>query len=322
MKKIIFSTLLLLIVSIAFSQQNIFKETKNIYLLDVTLSMFGYNNSPDIFDDVRAELVSSINAIQDPKTEIVVVIFQDEILETWSAYADQKGKKKIIKNLESISKDKLGVTRTNIYDAWKKGRELVNSKKLNVIYLLTDGIQNSEKTSREDLYREVENWRDFSAGKDYYAFLVELVENAKDEQLRRIIKETSNAQVISGIDFFVFSVKDSNPIVSLFDDLDFVGDRINSIPEDFEFSLSIQSDTFVLKDSIFHLREKPFIVELSHQNISLDSLKSRQETMWLMYFLISFDKAKYPNIKLLNNTFTLKIKNEKEMVIYIKALEE
>ena len=326
MKKTVLFILFVFIYSFSFSQTEKFKETKNIYLLDVTLSMFGYNNAPNIFDNVRNELINSINAIQNPKTEIVVVTFQDNILDTWTAYADDKGKTEIVTHLQNIEEKKLKATRTNIYSVWKKGQELVDPNKLNVMYLLTDGVQNTQKVNKNKLYNEVKDWGTFANNKDYYAFLVELVDNAKDEELRKVIKETPNAQVISGIDFFVFSVKDLNPIVSLYDDLefdlDFVGDRIDNIPQDFSFTLKMNDNNFKLSETSFILKNKPFKIKLTHPNKSIETIQSIPKTEWFSSIIISYDKNKYPNVKLLNNVITLKIKNKKEMVLKIRVIEE
>lgn len=326
MKKNILCIFILLFATISYSQQSKFKERKNIYLLDVTLSMWGEShNSIDIFDNVRNELINSINSIQNPSTEIVVVTFQDKILQTLSEKATTEGKRKIVSELKDIDKSKLKSTRTNIYCAWKKGKELVNTNKLNVIYLLTDGVQNTLDPTKDDLYREVSNWGNFAKNKDYYAFLVELVENAKDTKLREVISSTNNAQVISGIDFFVFSVKDNQPIVNLYDkldfDLDFVGEKIEKIPSDFEFSLKMENDYFELVKSNYSLNKKPFIIEL-HPKKSLQSLQSIKKTEWFSKMIISFDVNKFPNIKLLNNTLNIKVKNKKEMVLEIKFPEK
>ena len=326
MKNIFILIVILIFANSSYSQQNKFKERKNIYLLDVTLSMWGEaKNSVDIFDNVRNELINSINSIQNPKTEIVVVTFQDKVLQTWSEKATKTGKEIIISKLKAINKNDLKATRTNIYCAWKKGRELVNPNKLNVIYLLTDGVQNTHSPSKDDLYNEVENWEDFSKGNDYYAFLVELVENAKDEKLRNTINSTLNAQVISGINFFVFSIKDNQPIVNLYEklefELDFVGDKIDEIPNDFEFSVKTKDENFKLEKETFKLNEKPITIRLIHPNISLNSLQAIQKTEWYSKLIISFNQDKYPNVKLLNNVITLKIKNKKEMVLDIKFID-
>lgn len=327
MKHIIAVIFILIFASFSYPQQNKFKDRKNIYLLDVTLSMWGEApNSSNIFDNVREELIRSIILTQNPKTEIVVVTFQDKVLQIWSEKATKTGKDFIISKLKAIRKEDYKPTRTNIYSAWKKGRELINPNMLNVIYLLTDGVHNSYSPSKNDLLNEVKNWGDFSKGNDYYAFLVELGENAKDEKLRNTINATPNAQVISGMNFFVISIKDNYSIINLYEELefelDFIGDRISEIPNDFEFALKMEDENFKLKQEIYKLHNKPLKIGLKHPNISLKSLQAIQKLEWFSEIIISFDQAKYPNVKLLNNVIKLKIKNKKEMVLDIKFIDD
>lgn len=325
MKKIFLFILVLLFAIPTFSQQSKFKDRKNIYLLDVTLSMFGYNNAPDIFVPVRDELIKSIDAVQNPNTEIVVVTFQDRILETWTEKATRDGKDRIINKLRNIKKKDLRVTRTNIYCAWEKGGELVDSDKLNVIYLLTDGVHNMSNPSKDALYNLVKNWGEFSKDKDAYAFLVELVEEARDEDLRRAVNSTHNAQVISDMNFYVFSIKDNEPIVNLHEDLkfelDFIGDRIDEIPNDIEITIKIEDENFTLSKQKFKLNEKPITVKLIPVE-NLDDLIGTPQTEWYSKLIISFDEGKYPNVKILDNNINLKVKNKKEMVLDIKFLED
>lgn len=308
-----------------YSQQSKFKDRKNIYLLDVTLSMFGYNGAPDIFVSVRDELIKSIDAVQNPNTEIVVVTFQDRILETWTENATRDGKGRIIDSLKGIKEEDLDTTNTNIHCAWEKGRELVDSDKLNVIYLLTDGVHNMCSPSKDVLYNEVEYWGDFSNDKDAYAFLVELVDKARDDKLREIVNSTQKAQVISDMNFYVFSIKDNEPIVNLHEDLefelDFIGDRIDEIPSDLEFTIKIDDENFTISENMFKLNEKPITVKLI-PNGDIDDLRRIPQTEWYSRFTISFNEKRYPNVKILDNKINLKIKNQKEMVLSIKFLDE
>lgn len=326
MIRILIFIIILLFPAFSFSQKDQFKERKNIFLLDVTLSMWGKaNNSNDIFDKVRNELINSISAIQNPNTEIVVVTFQDKVLHTWNKTASPEGKKYIISKLMEIDLKELKPTVTNIHCAWKKGRELINPNKINVIYLLTDGVHNTINPSKKDLYNEVEQWADFSNGNDYYAFLVELAGSAKDEMLRKKINSTANAQIISGINFFVFSAKDYQPIVSLYGDLefelDFIGDRIDDIPKDFEFTLKMADENFKLKQEKFKLIDRPLKIRLTHPNKSLSSLRAIQKAELNSDLTITFDQTKFPNVRILNNVLNLKIKNKKEMVLDLKFID-
>lgn len=326
MKKAIFAIALIFVLTGLFGQDIVrFKETKNIYLLDVTLSMWGQAaGSENIFNDVRNELINAINAINNERTEIVVVTFQDEILDTWSYFATQKGKNKLINKLNNIDPAKLSSSYTNILAAWEKGRELINPNKINVIFLLTDGQHTTSKPTRQDLYNEVRSWGNFARNRDYYAFLVELVVQATDANLREVVEQTANAQIISGIEFFVIAVEDAHPVVNINDNLSFtlnlVGDRIDNIPDNFTFSLELDDINFKLQKTKFELDKKPFQIKLLPQK-TIDELKHQLPQESTLNANITYDINKYPQVKLLNHLISIKIKNRYEMVLEIEVLE-
>ena len=84
----------------------------------------------------------------------------------------------------------------------------------------------------------------------------------------------------------------------------------------------MNDEIFELSKTSFVLREKPFRIKFLHSNKSLASIQGIPNTEWYLTVSIIYDKEKYPNVKLLNNIITLKIKNKKEMGLKIKVLEE
>ena len=326
MKKGLIILILIFVISEPFSQ-NIerFKETKNIYLLDVTLSMWGKSpGSKDIFDNVRNELIKAINSISNKNTEIVVVTFQDKILNTWSHYATTQGKKDLIKELNSIDPSNLKSTYTNILLPWKKGRDLIDPQKINVIFLLTDGQHTTIKPTKQDLYKEVRSWGTFAQNNDYYAFLVELGSQAQDNNLRNTIYQTPNAQIITGIEFFIMSVEDAYPVVNINENLSFpinlIGDRIDNIPNSFSFSIELNDPNFTLKNTDFILKNRPFQIELI-ANKTINELRNKLPQESTINAVIKYDKSKYPQIKLLSHSLSIKIRNKKEMILKIEVLD-
>lgn len=325
MKRIFIILAILVITNSTFSQHNVMKDRKVIYLVDVTLSMWGKApKSTNIFNVVQKELIQSVVATNNSSTEIIIVTFQDKILETWTAQADPKGKKYLVNKLKSIKESNYQPTRTNILCAWKKGRELVDSDKTNIIYLLTDGIQNTISPTLSDLYKEVSDWGDFSQDKDYYAFLVELVANAQDQELRQTINNTNNAQVISGINFFVLSTKEKTHVVNLDDhlafNLNFIGDKIDAIPQNFTFDIKYSDNYFSVNQTQLKLCNKPFTINLNLKE-TVSNIKNNTPTEFIIDLPITYDNDKFQNVKFLNNTVLLKINNKKEKVLRISFIE-
>lgn len=323
----IFSIFLFLFNSGHSQEDSRFKDTRNIYLLDVTLSMFGkVTGNANIFDDVKKELIKAITAINNENTDIVVVTFQDEILNSWEAKATKEGKSKIISNLNSINSENVPKQYTNIYRVWNEGKSLVDNDKVNVIYLLTDGEHNVSHTPKEKLYKEVENWGSFALGNDYYAFLVELTEQAKDEELRKIIKKTNQAQIISGIEFFIVSIEDLNPVINTYDELIFnfnlLGDRLNSLPIDFTFELKLNDNNFELVDNnAKQISDLPLRIKLKPKK-TIETIQKELDQKSFIELSLIYNEEKYPQIKVLNNKINCQVNNKKEMVLTIKVLDD
>lgn len=313
--------------SFAQKKHNRFKETKNIYVLDLTLSMFGKSSgAKDIFDEVREELIKVINTTNNKSTEIVIVTFQDDILDVWEEKATPKGKQSIIDKLNNITNENVPKQNTNIHGAWKKGRSLIDPDKLNVVFLLTDGEHSVAHTTKATLYKEVADWGKFATNKDYYAFLVELTEQASDPELRETIQTTINAQIIKGIEFFIISIEDNNPVMNINDELtfslDIIGDRINAIPEDFTINLELDDPNFKIKNGTNQqLKDSPYRVKLESKR-SIEDLKKELPQISSLNIIVKYDEKKYPQVKLLNNKIICTVKNKKEMVLTIEVIED
>lgn len=304
-----------------------FKDTKNIYVLDLTLSMFGKApGAKNIFNEVRDELIKVINTTSNENTEIVIVTFQDAILDVWEEKATKDGKQAIINKLNEINEKNVPKQNTNIHGAWKKGRELIDPEKLNVVFLLTDGEHSVTHTPKAALYKEVAEWGNFARNKDYYAFLVELTEQASDPQLRKTVQATQNAQIIKGIEFFIISLEEKNPVINIHDDLSFnlniIGDRVSNIPADFTFSLEINDPNFAIKNGTdLKLRNTPYKIKIESKR-SIETLKKELPQLSSLEIIIKYDEDKYPQVKLLDNTILCTVKNKKEMVLTIEVIED
>lgn len=124
------------------------KYYRYVYLWDVTLSMKGYNGSPDIYDDVVKFLLEDIDGLPNGKNrEVIVCPFQEEILETWKDVCTVEGKDKIKSNISNFYNG--DVTYTNLVDPLKYVVEnFVDQEKYETtIFLLTDGNQNAKNAS-------------------------------------------------------------------------------------------------------------------------------------------------------------------------------
>lgn len=176
---ILFALSLLCVLHI-FSQT--YLQERRIYLFDVTKSMIGKGNVPsdDIFEDVRHSLLSTISDLEDPNTEVFVVPFTNKIHDIINGnIAHKDSLLKVIGTLAPQSGD------TNIADAWSFGVSLLDSTKVNYMFLLTDGLHN-EGPNKDEFYKRLRNWDIIRKGKYFFSFYVMLTENATEQEIRDI----------------------------------------------------------------------------------------------------------------------------------------
>lgn len=183
---------ILLYISLLCCSASVFSQTKDIritYLWDVTLSMKGFNGTPNIYDDVVRVLEKDINLIDNERTEIVVIPFQDtEYCEIWRECATNNGKAKIISQIKGYQNEK--ITNTNISAPLKYVLEnIFSTDRIDILKLLTDGNDNINPT---ELYKVLDNWCENSKNKDAYGYYILLTEGAKNQQLSLQLEKTCN----------------------------------------------------------------------------------------------------------------------------------
>jgi len=121
----------------AFCQ--ITKKNHHIFIWDVTLSMKGYNDAPDIYDEVVDVMVNTLSNIEEDGSNIYIIPFQDVVLQTYTQKATAEGKANAINFVKDFNNE--NVTYTNICVAWEKAMKLIDDQNKNFLYLFTDGEQ-------------------------------------------------------------------------------------------------------------------------------------------------------------------------------------
>jgi hypothetical protein len=206
---------LLILISLCFAWQATLmaqpKSQRLIYLWDVTLSMKGYQGkTPDIYADVVKFLEQEINSIADENAEIVVLPFQESILEQWQVKADKTGKNEIIRQIKNYRNDK--PTNTNIVDPIKDVKaNYTKPDKQNELYILTDG---KHSRGSSELVKIIEEWGRDAQKLNAYALYVMLTNASVDKDVIATIEKTDNIDVITETIFLepeqlvVFNIKD------------------------------------------------------------------------------------------------------------------
>lgn len=125
------------------------KKSNHIFIWDVTLSMKGYNNSPNIYNEVVEVMVHTLTNIEADGSSIYIIPFQDKVLQTNVQIANEAGKQAAINFVKNFNNE--AVTYTNICVAWEKAIQLIDNRNKNFLYLFTDGEQ-SDLSNKNQAY--------------------------------------------------------------------------------------------------------------------------------------------------------------------------
>lgn len=271
-----------------------FKQEKRIYLVDVTASMSGKGiiKTPNIFDEVKKELVKAVESINDLNTEIVIIPFTNE------PHAPIKG---VIKDKETLLNNIRDLTikrgDTNIADAWNYGLQEIDSTRINYIFMLTDGLHNCGPEN-EVLYDRLRDWADFAAKKYYFAFYVMLTPNAKEQEICDIIERTDQMWLIESMNVNTTFINSSLNIQANIKKhktvkLHFTTNNPDIFKTGIDFKISIDDNPYYkIANFSSHLDERGYIL---FDIIELKPLIKIPLEVKLGLHII-YDKKKYPMI--------------------------
>lgn len=314
-----------------FAQQNQFKDERRIYLWDVTLSLKGFNGSPDIYDKVVAALEKDINSVCDENTEIWVLPFQTSVLEKWTEKATVAGKKNLISKIKAYNNEQ--VTYTNIASPMESAMyDLMTPDKRDVLILLTDGVHNDPKCSKKKLYELIRKWCAFAEKNDAHAFYVMLTEFAQDEELIKVIDETCRMKIFipdGGKEItFVEFIPQSNYKYNIKDDegkgvmLRFDCKKRIEIPSGLKIRCYSEPNPYIEVEESVAIENGTIKISVKHKQ-SYDSLKAklpRDTNKKIMLYFEVEDPEKYPLVQLLNSKCCMELINkpEKTLRVYVE----
>ncbi|MFI3281409.1 MAG: VWA domain-containing protein [Rikenellaceae bacterium] len=331
-KKYIFFTLFLAFFALnAMAENRQFKSERRIYLWDVTLSMKGYNGSPNIYDPVVQAIKKDINAISDDQTEIVVLPFQTRVLESWQAKASTQGKAEIIGKIEKYVNEEVTYTNVNT-PLLKVMDEYIDSDRRDVLVLLTDGVQNDPGTTMQDLIVTIRKWCKLAEEEDAYAFYVMLTQFATNESLISAIDATCRMDKIimeenGGIDITFIELRPQERV--LFNIKEDAGKAMSlavtskksvTLPDNLKIKLESIDNPYVKVDQSAKIENGvlKFDVELLE---SYQTLKEQLPTDSNEEVIVTIEvEGDNPRIQLMDQYFTIELINkpEKTLRIYVK----
>ncbi len=314
------------------AQSNIMKAERRVYLWDVTLSMKGYQDkTPDIYSEVVNALVSDIETIKVEDTEIIVIPFQESVLDVWSVKATNAGREKIINQIRSYKNE--AVTNTDIASPLKYVMDNeIEKDKRNILILLTDGVQ--KRGQEAELYAQISRWRAFAERNDAYAFYVMLTKFAQNDDLVNHINKTCRFEMvpppapgepinIKFIDLLPqerisYNIKDGGDKLRISIDCK----KDISMPDDLEIEITSQQNPYITinDDSEIENGRVEITIKLNQSAEDLKATLPVTESERIRLLLSVKDAEKYPLVKLLRDNVTLELINkpEKTLKVYVK----
>lgn len=291
-----------------------FMDERRIYIVDLTRSMEGFNGSENIFNDVKNQLRQTVLSIADTSSEIIILPFTDKPHEM---YINKISNKDSIINYIDNLQPKLGDT--NILNAWEKGESLLDSTKINYMFLLTDGVHNVGEPI-DSLYNSLNKWHTKTNGKYQFAFYVLLSENAREKEICRIVESSKQMWLVPTMNIQTdFIIGNMNLMVNIKNSSKVKLHLVCTNPEifnhGFKFKISLTENQFY---------------EIVNNTVTLDSngditfeirkLK-RQKELPVTYktkILIDYNREEYPFVYFTPEEYNISIDNVGTRIMNIR----
>ena len=197
----------------ANAQQNQDEERRHvdrrIYIWDVTKSMQGHNSATgsydpklDVWDKVVDWLKADINAISDSSTELIVLPFQEAILDRWVVKATNEGKTELLHKIDKSKSDFTTPTYTNISGPFSEAKEkYISDDRNNLVILLTDGHQSNRFGGQENWINLIASWGDYrKKNNNAYLIYFMVTEAAKDDVIIEKLDNKEDSDVVTPSD--------------------------------------------------------------------------------------------------------------------------
>lgn len=292
------------------------KTEKRIYLLDLTGSMEGRGgvHTPNILQTVKDNLAATIENIDDPNTEIVIIPFTNVPHNAIEGVAS-------IKDSLITQIQKLGVRSgdTNIADAWSEGIKNLDNSKINYLFLLTDGLHNTGP-SKQVLFERLRKWGETAPGNNEYAFYVMLTPNAKETEICEIVDSTSQMWLIESMDINASLIRTamnqrknvfSNPSTSI----SFFSNNRNTRFEDLGLQVSFEENDFYYVDNL----KKSVVGDIYTFDIFEKLPKIQMPLDTTLTLRLSYDKEKNPFVYLTPEVISFRVINQGPRILTVSV---
>lgn len=293
-------------------------DERRIYLVDLTRSMERFNGTDNIFDVVKNQLRTAVTAVNDTSTEIIIIPFTNKPLELFHGKISQKDSVlNYISNLTTKTGD------TNILDAWRKGETLLNSAKINYMFMLTDGVHNCGEPI-DSLYKSLDNWHKMTHGKYQFAFYVLLSENAREKEICRIVESSKQMWLVPSMNIHTdFIIGNMNLSVNIINSnkvkLHLACTNPGIFNQGFRFKISMPEN-----DYYRIINASDAIDSNGDVTFEIQKLKSQKDLpiSFKTKILVDYDKQNFPFVFFTPEEYNINIANVGKRILNIKKLDK
>lgn len=203
----VFSIILTLLLSF-----NVFaQKSENIVILwDVTGSLLPQKQETDPFNkkklpsykegngmwvDLKKAVIDCIDYTDiDPSNDITIVTFNDNIRDIYSNKATSEGKAELVRFVQKY--EYIPHKWTNIVEPVAKFYDLIKSKKINYMFLFTDG-QNDHPKTKSQFIRTLVSWESKTMSCNAYGFYVLVHPDAATSEIKSAVQSQDNFWMVS-----------------------------------------------------------------------------------------------------------------------------
>lgn len=293
-------------------------DERRIYLVDLTRSMEGFNGAEHIFDTVKDQLRQAVLSINDTTTEVIIIPFTNKPLEIYKNKISQKDSVlNYISNLTTRTGD------TNILEAWQRGEGLLDSDKINYMFMLTDGVHNCGEPI-DSLYKSLDNWHKMTHGKYQFAFYVLLSENAREKEICRIVESSKQMWLVPSMNIHTdFIIGNMNLSINIINSnkvkLHLACTNPGIFNQGFRFKISMPEN-----DCYRIINASDAIDSNGDVTFEIQKLKPQKElpVTFKTKILIDYDKQKFPFVFFTPEEYNLNIANVGTRIMNIKKLDK
>lgn len=293
-------------------------DERRIYLVDLTRSMEGFNGAENIFDAVKDQLSQAVLSINDTTTEVIIIPFTNKPLEIYKNKISQKDSV-----LNYISNLTTRIGDTNILDAWQRGEGLLDSDKINYMFMLTDGVHNCGEPI-DSLYKSLDNWHKKTHGKYQFAFYVLLSENAREKEICRIVESSKQMWLVPSMNIHTdFIIGNMNLSVNIINSnkvkIHLTCTNPGIFNQGFRFEISMPEN-----DCYRIINASDVIDSNGDVTFEIQKLKPQKDLpiSFKTKILVDYDKQKFPFVFFTPEEYSLNIANVGTRIMNIKKLEK